>query len=173
MKLKTLIQAGCSFLAFIFVFLPWYNLSFDSYAVGGGDAFSEAAVGTFALIISLVATVWFVLEALISLKVVKLKLPFKEYKNIIDTCLGGLMILMGILAIVHCQVSTSILNSPIKKWTPGIGTILYIIAGAILCTLPWVKLEQVVGEVPKKATKSAEKKEDKKETKKEGKKDEK
>ena len=164
MKLKTLIQAGCSFLAFIFVFLPWYVIAFAAGGLairGSENAFGELAIGVISLLVSLVALAWFVVKILISIDVLKIKLPFKKQEKIIDTVAGGLVVLFGLIGFIVALAN----NSELIQAHPGFGVYLYILAGAALCALPWIKLDQVVGGTPKKAAKQKQK-EEKKETKK-------
>ncbi len=150
MKLKTLIQAGCGFLAFIFIFLPWYVASIFGYSAST-NAFGEPVMGTFALLAALAALVWFGLEILNQADVLKLKIPAKT-KKIIDICAGGLVVLMGVIGfIVTLAKGSGFVH-------PGVGIYLYIIAGVAALVLTFVKLEQTVGKAPKKAEKKEEKK---------------
>ena len=157
MKLKTLIQAGCGLLAFISIFFPWYVASIFGFSAST-NAFGEVAIGIFALLATLAALAWFGLKLLISLDVLKIKLPLAKNEKIVDTCVGGFVCLMGIIAFIYCLANGS------GFMHPGFGTYLYIILGAAIIVLTWVKLEQTVGKAPKKAAK-AEKKEAEKEEK--------
>ncbi len=154
MKLKTLIQAGCGFLAFIFIFLPWYNAKAIILGYGGSaNAFGETILGVFALLASLAALVWFVLEILNQASVLKLKIPTKT-KKIVDICVSGAIVLFGIIGFIVGLAS----GNEIIKTTPCAGVYLYIIAGVAALVLTFVKLEQTVGKAPKKAEKKEEKK---------------
>ena len=154
MKLKTLIQAGCGFLAFVFLFLPWCSgTALDIYGYSM-NAFFETALGVFALLASLAALAWFVLKILVSQKILNIKLPVAKNEKIIDTCAGGLIALFGVIGFIVAFAN----NSELIKAHPSVGTYFYIICGVAIIVLTWVKLEQTVGKAPKKAAK-AEKKE--------------
>ncbi len=154
MKLKTLIQAGCSLLAFIFIFLPWYVASIFGYSAST-NAFGETAMGVFALLASLAALAWFVLDILNQLAVLKIKLPAKT-KKIVDISAGALVTLMGVIGfIVTLAKGSGFVH-------PGVGIYFYILAGAAILVLTFIKLDQTVGQAPKKAEKKEDKKDEKK-----------
>ena len=157
MKLKTLIQAGCGLLAFICLFFPWYVASLFGFSASQ-NAFFDVALGVLSLLASLVALCWFGLKILIALDVLKIKLPLQKSEKIVDTCVSGFMVFLGLISFINCLASGS------GFMHPGFGTYLYIILGAAIIVLTWVKLEQTVGKAPKKAAK-AEKKEAEKEEK--------
>lgn len=160
MKLKTLIQAGCSLLAFIFIFLPWYtySVSFLGYASSASaNSFAETALGVLSLLAALAALTWFVLEILNQLSILKLKIPAKT-KKIVDICAGGLIALFGVIGFIIALVN----GSEIIPVHPGVGIYFYILAGAAILVLTFIKLDQTVGQAPKKAEKKEDKKDEKK-----------
>ena len=168
MKLKTLIQAGCSFLAFIFIFLPWITVSMSMFGISineSGNAFQNSGVvGAFALISALAALGWYVLCILKALGILKFKLESKV-EMIIDITVPSLVILFGIIGIAVAFANGSGLTHA------GVGAWLFTILGVAMLALHFVKLDTVVGKAP--AKKSEKKESEKKEEKKEAKKDEK
>ena len=140
MKLKNIMQASAGAVGFIALFLPWYVVSFWGMSVSG-NAFSEVVtvIGVLALLLSLGAIAWFVLDML---GLIKLNLPEKTMK-IIDTVIGGVMALLGVIAMIIVSSQSSGLGHA------GFGTWLYIIAGAVIIVLTWIKMEQTVGKAPK------------------------
>ena len=153
MKLKTLIQAGCGFLAFICVFLPWYVASIFGFSMSS-NAFGETAIGIFVLLAALIALAWFALQLLKELGILKFKLPFKEMIG--DIVAGGLVALMGLIGIIYCFAQGG------GYMHPGFGAWLYIILGIGTVVLCFVKLDQTVGKAPAKKTEKKEAKKDEK-----------
>ena len=139
MKLKNIIQASCAGVGFIALFLPWYVVSFWGMSVSG-SAFVEGItfIGVLALLVSLGAIAWFILDML---GMIKLNLPEKKMK-IINTIIGGVMVLLGIIAAIITASGSSGLGHA------GIGTWLYMIVGVAIIVLTWIKLDKTVGKAP-------------------------
>ncbi len=154
MKLKTLIQAGCSFLAFVMVFLPWYVASIFGFSAST-NAFGEPFVGVLTLLGSLAALAWFVISVLRQMAILKLKIPAKTEK-IIDIVAGGLLVLFSLIGIIVCFAKGAGFTHP------GFGAWLYIILGIGVVVLNFVKLDQTVGKAPAKKTEKKEAKKDEK-----------
>ena len=161
MKLKTLIQAGCSLLTFIFIFLPWVTLSVSIAGFSlreSGNAFQNSmAVGIFALIASLFAMGWYTVCILKEAGVVKFKLPAKV-EFILNVVAPSLLVLFGFIGIIVGFAGSEGFGHA------GAGAWLYTILGGGMLALNFIKLDTVVGKTA--AKKPAEKKDDKKEEKK-------
>ena len=143
MKLKTLIQAGCSLLAFIMIFLPWYAISFMGYSVSE-NSFGEPVVGVLVLLASLAALAWYAVCILKTLGILKFKLAAKTEK-IVDIVIPCAVVLCGFIGMIVCLANGQGLAHP------GVGTWLYIILGIAMLVLNFVKLDQIVGKAPKKS----------------------
>ena len=76
----------------------------------------------------------------------KLKLSENVYK-IIDTCVGGLMALFGIISIINVQ------NQSMSMASTGFGVIMLVIIGIAIAVMAWVKIDKTVGKAPKLAKK--------------------
>lgn len=165
MKLKTLIQAGCSFLAFIMIFLPWGVASIFGFSASqnsfGGELCSPV-VGIFALLASLAALAWYVLGILKGLGVLKFKLA-ANIEKIVDIVVPSVVVLLGIIGMIVVLAKGEGISHP------GVGAWLYLIFGVAMLVLNFVKLEQTIGKAPAKAEKKEAKKEEKKEAKKDDK----
>ena len=159
MKLKTLIQAILAFLAFIFLFLPWYManaLGFISIGVNAFEGHTVLAILT--LVVVLGALAWFILDILNQLGILKFKIA-KKTKNIIDIAAGGALVVFGVIALIFGFAD----GSEYLKSHPGAGAWLFLVASAVILALNFVKLEMTVGGKPVKAT--SEKKDAKKDEK--------
>jgi 4-amino-4-deoxy-L-arabinose transferase-like glycosyltransferase len=154
MKLKTLIQAGCAFLAFIMVFLPWYVASLFGFSASE-NSFGEPFVGVLVLLASLAALAWYAVCILKGLGVLKFKLATKIEK-IVDIVVPSVAVLCGLIGMIVCFAKGQ------GFVHPGVGAWLYIILGVAMLVLNFVKLEQTIGKAP---AKKAEKKEAKKDEK--------
>ena len=142
MKLKTLIQACCSLLAFIMIFLPWFTASVFGYSFSE-NSFGEPFVGVIVLLASLVAMAWYVVRILKDLSILKFKLAAKTEK-IIDIVIPSAVVLCGFIGMIVCLAQGQGIAHP------GVGTWLYIILGIAMLVLCFVKLDQTVGKAPKK-----------------------
>ena len=162
MTLKTLIQAGCSFLAFIMLFLPWFAVSLGLFGSYSANIFGEPVLGVFTLLSVLAALAWYVLGILRGLGILKLKLAAKVEK-IINIAVPSVVVFFGVVGMIVCFAKGSGFAHP------GVGAWLYLIFGVAMLVLNFVKLEQTIGKAPAKAEKKEAKKEEKKEAKKDDK----
>ncbi|MDO4747261.1 MAG: hypothetical protein Q4A70_02900 [Candidatus Saccharibacteria bacterium] len=141
MKLKDLLIAICGGVGFIAVFLPWFSVSaFGMSATGNGFDNPVVALGILSLIIGLVVAAW---KLLTMFGLIKINLTPK-LSRIVDSALGGAMVLFGIIAII-------IINTQSAGFAaPGFGVFLLIIAGIAQVILTWTKIDKTVGNAPKK-----------------------
>ena len=142
MKLKTLIQACCSLLAFIMIFLPWYTATLYIYSVSE-NAFGEPFVGVIVLLAALAAMAWYVVSILKDFGILKFKLAAKTEK-IINIVIPSAVVLCGVIGMIVCLAQGQGIAHP------GVGTWLYIVLGVAMLVLCFVKLEQTVGKATKK-----------------------
>ena len=144
MKLKNILLAVAGGVSAISVFLPWYAASLFGINVSA-NGFGEGvtALGILALLIGIGALVWNVLTMLGK---INLKLTQKK-TSIINTVIGGLMVLFGIIAIIIINAQTYVFAHA------GFGVYLLIIAGIATIVMSWLKINKTVGEAPKKADK--------------------
>lgn len=144
MKLKNILLAAAGAVAAISVFLPWYAVSIFGINLSA-NGFGEGVtfLGILTILIGLGAAVW---NILMMLGKINLKLT-QQKMSIINTVIGGLMVLFGIIAII-------IINSQTEGLAhPGFGIYMLIIAGIATIVMAWVKMNKTIGEAPKKAEK--------------------
>lgn len=140
MKLKNILLAVAGGLATIAVFLPWYVVSFfgmSASANGFGDGVT--IFGILTLLVGLGAIAW---NVLLMLNVIKLKLNEKTM-SIINTVIGGVMVLLGIIAIIVVSSQSAGLAHA------GFGVYMLIIAGIATIVLSWLKINKTIGNTPK------------------------
>ena len=144
MKLKDLLIGAGGILAIVAVLLPWYTVSAFGLKVSG-NGFEEpvTAFGVLSLILGIGLVVW---KALLMFGALKLKLSENVYK-IIDTCVGGLMALFGIISIINVQ------NQSMNMASTGFGVIMLVIIGIAIAVMAWVKIDKTIGKAPKLAKK--------------------
>ena len=148
MKLKDILLAVAGGLAVIAVFCPWYIVSlFGLSASANGFADGITIFGILSLLVGLGLIAW---KLLPMLGVVKLKMAEQKIQ-IIDTCFGGVMILLGIIAIIVTQTQGQGLAAS------GFGVYLLILAGIATIVMTWLKINKTVGKAPKAVKKTTEK----------------
>ena len=140
MKLKNLLLAIAGGVAAISVFLPWYVASFFGMSASA-NGFGEGVtiLGILALLVGLGAACW---NVLIMLNIIKLKLTDKVM-NIINSVIGGVMILLGIITIITVGAQTYGFAHA------GFGVYLLIIAGVATIVMTWLKINKTIGNAPK------------------------
>ena len=115
-------------------------------ANGFGDGVT--IFGILALLLGLGVIAW---KLLPMFGVVKLGMEEKKIK-IVDTVLGGVMVLLGIIGIAVISGQSSGLAAP------GVGVYLLIVAGIATIVMAWLKIDKTVGKALKVAKKTTAKK---------------
>ncbi|MBQ3353301.1 hypothetical protein IJG89_03100 [Candidatus Saccharibacteria bacterium] len=140
MKLKDIIIASAGGLAAIAVLLPWYTVSlFGISASGNGFGDGVTFFGILALLCGLGAVAW---KLLPMFNIVNIKVDEKKTK-IIDTVIGGVLALLGIIALIIITSQSYGLASP------SFGVFLLILAGIAIAVVAWLKIDKTVGKAPK------------------------
>lgn len=140
MKLKDILQIAFGAVGILAVFLPWYTVSYMGMSASA-NAFGDGvtAIGIVSILIVIGFIVW---KLLTMFNVLNIKLSEQIFK-IIDTVLGGLMVLAGLVAIIDIN------NKSMGMVSPSFGIFLLMIAGAAAVVVTWIKLDKTVGKAPK------------------------
>ena len=152
MKLKDILLSVAGGLAVIAVFCPWYVMSlFGLSASANGFVDGVTIFGILSLLVGLGLIAW---KLLPMFGVIKPKMAEQKIQ-IIDTCFGGALVLLGIIGMIVIYAQGQGLVAA------GFGVYLLILSGIAAIVLTWLKIDKTVGKAPKPAKKTTTKTEKK------------